>query len=735
MSYSGEKFVSDISFPDMLWVKIVRSSVSSGTIREIKIPRLSRGYRVFGGNDIPGKNVFLESELSDDILPEEKIFKGPDVPEDRLQREMLRRPWLAVEGVNYIGEPVLLVAGSNRGKVESIASSIVITYEENRSLTDPIEALQEGRVLKKWVFGRGSYEKVYESAYQVVEEEYEIPPQEHLYDEPLCAVANWDGRRLTVYSQVQDPFLLRRYLASFLNIGERKIRVIVPSTGGALNGKIEDAIQIAGYVALVSFKTGFPAKIMFARDEDLTFASKSYPVIARYRSVVDSDGNLTGLNVKLIIDSGAYETEAYDSLFRMQLASLGVYRCNDVHLEVYLVRTNKVPLGMFEGLGAPQGFLGIEVLSSRLAEISMVDPYIWKKQNLVSKGSVLPSGYILRDYDIPLRVLDKVVENSDFQRKYAAYEMAKKRRVSVEEDRFPLRGIGLSLVFQPAGLPDYYEAERKSSIVVKFDRNRNVVVFDSFFDYMGLDRNIVFDLIEKYGFDVSRVIFESVDTDVVPDTGPSLSIRRGVIVEPVLERALTLLRRKRLNSILPISVKASYRGTLSKNRLKGGLPYRDIVWIATVVEVEIDPVDLGIGLRGVWFVTNSRDKHSDDKVEKRKIFLSEIEAGIEHGLGFVFGKKEFFAGKQTGRRNFFVVRANNISFPVSIDFVTGGEGVGCIKCTGELGVVGVAPAFIGAVSQATGVYINRMPVSSVMLYNYVERLGHKDDAGVVRDEG
>ncbi len=723
---SPGNFVSDIDLKGMLKVSIVRSSIPSGEIEEIKLPKIPAGYWIIGRESVPGTNFFVtNASLIDDTVGKDGSSQG--LSEGEMGKESCgkyRRLWFAEGRVNYPGEPILLVAGPDLHIVRELASSVTVKYREDGYITDPIEALKEGRIIRRESFDRGNYESIYREAYQVVEEEYEIRGQEHLYDEPQAAVATWDGKLLTVYTQCQDPFLLRVYLAALLNLPEKRIRVVLPSTGGALNGKLEDAILVAGYVSLVSFVTSLPAKLAYTREEDLDYTSKSYPVIARYRSAVDSNGDLMGLSVTLIVDSGAYETFGYDSLLRMRLASLGVYRCNDIHFEMYLVSTNKVPFGVMEGMGSPQGFSGIEIHSSRLAEIAQVDPFVWKKRNLISKGFILPSGYAIEEYETPLLVLERVVSISDFQRKYSAYEMAKKRRSNVESGTFPLRGIGLSLCFQPAGLPDYYEKKRKSSVILKFDRNRNITVFSSFFDYSGLERLIVSGLLEKYGFDGSRYIWELVDTQISPDTGPSLPVRRGMIMKPLLERGLNMLKRKRLNSIPPLSVKVSYRNP-SRRRQPNKLPYSGLVWVGTVVEVEVDPITFNVAFRGIWVVTSGKgDKLDLDSSGTSEVpsLISEVEAGVMHGLGFVLGRRRNFKGLHSGENSFYVVRGGFTvrEIPLKIDFLGGEKNSGCFNCTGEVGIVGVAPAFIAAVSQATGVYINKMPVAPSVIQDYID---------------
>ena len=51
------KFTDDISFPDMLFATTLRSTISRGKIKDIKLPELPEGYYWFSAKDIPGENV------------------------------------------------------------------------------------------------------------------------------------------------------------------------------------------------------------------------------------------------------------------------------------------------------------------------------------------------------------------------------------------------------------------------------------------------------------------------------------------------------------------------------------------------------------------------------------------------------------------------------------------------------------------------------------------------------
>ena len=74
------KYIADLKFPGMLHIRTLRSTVARAEISKIEYPTLPLGYYIIDHRDIPGLNSV--KMLVDDW------------------------PFLAVNRVNYIGEPI-----------------------------------------------------------------------------------------------------------------------------------------------------------------------------------------------------------------------------------------------------------------------------------------------------------------------------------------------------------------------------------------------------------------------------------------------------------------------------------------------------------------------------------------------------------------------------------------------------------------------------------------------------
>ena len=103
-------FVDDIKMEGMLYAKSIRSTISCGEILNIKLPILPEGYYFIDKDDIRKENVV--NIIFDDW------------------------PIFCTGHVNYYGEPIGLLVGENRGKLEELAKQIEITYKEEKPIFD-----------------------------------------------------------------------------------------------------------------------------------------------------------------------------------------------------------------------------------------------------------------------------------------------------------------------------------------------------------------------------------------------------------------------------------------------------------------------------------------------------------------------------------------------------------------------------------------------------------------------
>ncbi len=716
-------FIDDIELKGSLAGLTVRSAITRGRITKLSTPPLPEGCLAVTAKDIPGRTSVSSRGNS--------------------------MPFLADSAVNYFGEPIMLLAGPDREVLSGLAARIQIEYEEKTPLLNPAEA-GEKEVVDRIRFTRGEPDPAFREAYQIVESSYQTGAREHLYPDSQGAAASWNGRSLTLYAATQDPFSVRRELAEMLGLPERKIRVIVPCLCETLEGKFLPSILIAGHAALLSYAAGRPVKLVYDREEDFCFTPKSLPSLIHLKTALDRNGNSLAMKADILLDAGAYKTDSSEALVYAALAACGAYRCRNMEVEARLVVTNKVPSGLFRGAGRHQAFFAIEMQSARLAEISQMDPYVWKKKNLLSDGEITAAGGRMSGASSAGRVLDEVVGLSDFRRKYAAYSALKKRRKSLFDSSGPLRGIGLSICCQGSGhpvLPTQAPLKRASgrgkasgsgsafgtrpaafpgvekaqySIKVRLERDRKLKIFSSLPD-MGQGLAAGFkDLAAKIlEMDTAKVRIEPIDTKSVPDTGPATMSRAFTIGAGLVEQCCLAIKKRRITSSLPIEVKRSYKRPQRLKQDPDAFKSKEAyAWAGTVVDLEVDPITLESVCLGIWTVVDA-----GDMPDKRRA-AAQFGRGIIQALG---GASMEVLSLDLGRldrqacTDYHVPGILDVP-PVFLRLLEGSDKSASAgpKEFLDLPFLGLAPAYAAAVSQATGLYLDRIPLTPEVVQECLE---------------
>src|ERR1700728_1854740 len=105
-------FAADISFPRMLMAKVVRSPIAHGIVRSVDVSRAAK---------VKGVRV---------------IVTGRDAPY-RYNLPLRDQPFLAIDRVRYVGEPVVAIAAEDEDVAEEAASLVKVDYEPYREDFDP----------------------------------------------------------------------------------------------------------------------------------------------------------------------------------------------------------------------------------------------------------------------------------------------------------------------------------------------------------------------------------------------------------------------------------------------------------------------------------------------------------------------------------------------------------------------------------------------------------------------
>ena len=111
---------------------------------------------------------------------------------------------------------------------------------------------------------------------------------------------------------------------------------------------------------------------------------------SRSESAPTRTGRLTGLDARLVFDSGAYIEWSIEGIAAVLIG--GPYRWGAFDVRAYGVRTNRFGTGSYRGPGGPQAAFAIESLIDELAGKLELDPIELRLRNLAAEGDPMVDG-------------------------------------------------------------------------------------------------------------------------------------------------------------------------------------------------------------------------------------------------------------------------------------------------------------------------------------------------------
>jgi CO/xanthine dehydrogenase Mo-binding subunit len=713
-------YVDDLRFEGMLHGKTVRSTVPRGRLRGITYrPGVPWDeFVVVTAKDVPGANVvtLIESD----------------------------QPYLAAHEIRHVAEPVVLLAHRDKGLLEKAARLVeldieplpaVFTMDESAAAAARGDA-QYGRdnAFKRFRIARGDAAAALAGADVVVEGTYQTGAQEQLYIETQGMVARATPKEgVTVWGSLQCPYYVHKALGPLLGLPPEKVRVVQAVTGGGFGGKEEYPNLIAGHAALLSWKAGGrPVKMVYDRLEDMWATTKRHPSRTTIRSGFTKEGRLVALHVAIEMDGGGYVTLTPVVLSRGTLHAGGVYRCDDVLVESVARLTNAPPYGAFRGFGAPQTIFAIEMHMEKAARALGIDPVLLRRKNFLRAGDVLPFGQRLAEDPGLERLLDD------------ALTALGPKPTSPRAEGGAWIGRGVSTFFHGSGFTGSGEVKLSSVAALELAPDGHVRVLAASTD-IGQGTTTVFAQIvaARLGIALGDVEVVPPDTDVVPDSGPTVASRTAMVVGGLLDGCATDLeaalgaRGSRFREAARAHVAAGGNPRFERryqpppgihwdDATYTGDAYATYAWSAQATEVAIDPLTLQAEVRD--FVA----AQEVGRVLHPTLAAGQIEGGVAQGIGWALYEDvvlEKGAMKNHQLTNYILPTAAE-AIPIRALFHERpyAHGPGGAKGIGELPMDGPAPAIGAAIADALGVVVTRLPFLPELLLESLDPSGSKDVA-------
>ncbi len=312
-----------------------------------------------------------------DITGENNV--GPVFHDDKL---------FAEDEILYPGQPLFVVAATGNRAARVAARLARIETESRPALVSIAEALEAGSELEPpQLMARGDVEAALTRAMHRLPGTLAMGGQEHFYLEGQAALAvPGEGGELHVVSSTQHPSEVQHLIAALLGLSSADVTVEVRRMGGAFGGKETQAAAYAAACALVSAKTGRPAKIRADRDDDMAMTGKRHDFTADYDVGFDGEGRIEGVRIVLASRCGATADLSLAVNDRAMFHADNCYYLAAVEIVSHRLRTHTVSNTAFRGFGGPQGMMAIERVIDAIAAHLGLDPLAVRRANLYGPG-------------------------------------------------------------------------------------------------------------------------------------------------------------------------------------------------------------------------------------------------------------------------------------------------------------------------------------------------------------
>nr|MBA3906324.1 molybdopterin-dependent oxidoreductase [Pseudonocardiales bacterium] len=384
------RYTDAITPPGTLHLHVVRSPIAHATITGIESSAAKQSPGVIG--------VYTAADLGVEAvgLP----CAWPITPDMKAPQ----RPLLATTTVHFAGEGVAIVIARSAAEARDAADLVEVDYDPLEPVLDMEEALKEGATLvhpdlgtnenATWVFDSGAAGtggNVDEAVAAAEADPDSVVVRRRLrqqrlipaFMEPRSCVVDPTGEQLVIYAATQVPHILRTMTTVTLGVPESKLRVIAPDVGGGFGGKI-GVLPEEMLCVTVAQKLGKPVKWTETRSESLLAAHHGRDQIQDLVLTAKKDGTLTGFDVHLFADMGAYL-----GLVGPGVPILGAFMFNAIYKIPALkftctnVFTTKTLTDAYRGAGRPEATFGIERMMDELAVELGRDPMELRQQNWI----------------------------------------------------------------------------------------------------------------------------------------------------------------------------------------------------------------------------------------------------------------------------------------------------------------------------------------------------------------
>ena len=454
------------------------------------------------------------------------VFTAADVPGENKVGH-LKKDWdtmIPVGGItHYLGDAICIVAAETQEILDQAKKLVEVEYEVLTPVRNPREAMapdaplvhHDGNLMAHKHIQRGFPAEAIAKSPHILTRRFQTPWTEHAFLEPECAVAYMDGEHVMILSTDQSAYDTQHETAPMLGLPMEKVRVQNMLVGGGFGGKEDVTVQ--HHAALVTYLTGRPVKVKLTRAESILIHPKRHPMDIEISMGCDNEGNIQGVAVEVIADTGAYASLGGPVLERACTHAAGPYHYENFECDGWAYYTNNPPAGAFRGFGVTQTCYAVESLLNEMADKIGISPWEIRYRNAIRPGEALPNGQIV-DGSTGLVETLLAVKDQYEKAQFAGIACAMKNA-----------GVGV-------GIPD------TGRVRLKIEDGKVVIYAGASCIGQGLGTVLVQIVCTITGLPRDRVVYVRSNTFEAPDSGTTSGSRQTTVTGEACRRACVDLK-------------------------------------------------------------------------------------------------------------------------------------------------------------------------------------------------
>lgn len=317
-------------------------------------------YKIVGQSvqrlDIPGKVTGQFTFMQDFKIP--GMYHGRVIRPAAMGAKLISFDEKSIAGIpgmvkvvrqeNFLG----VVAKTEWAAIKAMRQLSVVwsDWSELPASVELWQHVRQTKVIKDDVTSnKGDSVRALASARHQLQATYDFAIHTHGSIGPSCAVAQFDGDRLTCWNSSQATHNLRKQLAAMLSLKDEQVRCIYIDGAGCYGRNAhEDA---AADAALLARAVGAPVRVQWMREDEHGWDPKGPPTLLDMRAGIDSNGKISAWESELFIPDGVAGYVALVGADHAGLDSLGKLS----------------PGGVIQGLAIPYAFENVKTVAHRLA--------------------------------------------------------------------------------------------------------------------------------------------------------------------------------------------------------------------------------------------------------------------------------------------------------------------------------------------------------------------------------